>query len=152
MLGSRELSLQEYVRRRNGVPLGAPGSLSNMLRRSLGADSFHSFWQYWNPIWGYYLGTKVFRPLSKLLPDSIALILTFSISGAIHDCAVTLVRSEPTMLFTPWFSLMGILVVVSKALQVSFRNYSLVTRICLNTTLIIGSFLLIRLLGNILSG
>jgi hypothetical protein len=31
------LTLAQYVRRRTGVPLGASGSLRNMLHRSLGA-------------------------------------------------------------------------------------------------------------------
>lgn len=49
---NRTTTLSEYVERRNGVPLGARGSLANMLRRSLGARSFAGFWRYWSPIWG----------------------------------------------------------------------------------------------------
>ena len=36
----KTLTLAQYVRNRNGVPLGASGSLGNMLKRSLGAGSF----------------------------------------------------------------------------------------------------------------
>ena len=49
---SKTLTLEAYVKHRNGVPLGASGSLENMLVRSLGAGTFAKFWQYWNPIWG----------------------------------------------------------------------------------------------------
>lgn len=35
----RRLTLAQYVRRRNGVHVGASGSLRNMLRRSLGIFS-----------------------------------------------------------------------------------------------------------------
>ena len=48
----KSLTLSQYVKFRNGVPLGDSQSLSNMLHRSLGAASFAEFWQYWNPIWG----------------------------------------------------------------------------------------------------
>ena len=86
----RDLTLSEYVRRRNGVAMGAPGSLSNMLARSLGAGSFGEFWRYWNPIWGYGLGKYVFAPLKKALPPALALVATFVVSGALHDLATML--------------------------------------------------------------
>lgn len=54
----RTISLSEYVKKRNGVALGTFGSMGNMLKRSLGANSFYLFWQYWNPIWDYYLSVK----------------------------------------------------------------------------------------------
>ncbi len=37
-----KLSLAQYVKKRNGVPLGASGSMTNMLSRSFGAASFLS--------------------------------------------------------------------------------------------------------------
>ena len=70
----KKLTLSEYVRRRNGVPLGAPGSLRNMLRRSFGARSFAGFWQYWNPVFGYCLGRYIFVPLKRVSPPSVALV------------------------------------------------------------------------------
>jgi hypothetical protein len=88
----RYISLSEYVKKRNGVPLGASGSMGNMIERSLGADSFYMFWRYWNPIWGYYLSRNVMRPLSLFLPIWLATILTFAVSGGLHDLAVTLVK------------------------------------------------------------
>lgn len=87
----RQMSLRDYVQYRNGVPLGASGSLQNMLVRSLGAGTFAKFWQYWNPIWGYALGCYVYEPLKQFLPSSVSLILTFIISGAAHDLATMLV-------------------------------------------------------------
>ena len=88
------LSLKQYVKRRNGVPLGASSSLTNMLKNALGAKNFSQFWLYWNPIWGYYLATKIQKPLTQFLPHSIALILTFSISGLLHALAVSLIKKE----------------------------------------------------------
>ncbi len=46
----KDTTLAESVRRPSGVPLGARGSLRNMLVRSLGAGSFAEFWRYWNPM------------------------------------------------------------------------------------------------------
>jgi len=106
----RTISLSEYVKKRNGVALGAPGSMSNMLKRSLGASSFNLFWQYWNPIWGYYLSRKIMKPLSQLFPIWLAIIMTFAVSGALHDLAITLVKWKFTFFFTPWFTLMSFIV------------------------------------------
>src|SRR3546814_6624257 len=42
----RELTLSQYILRRNGVPAGARGSLRNMFQRSLGASTFAGFWRH----------------------------------------------------------------------------------------------------------
>ena len=99
----RKLTMAEYILRRNGVPMGAPGSLRNMLHRSLGARSFAVFWQYWNPVFGYTLGRYVFSPSKRVLPPPVALVFTFVVCGALHDLVTTLVRGSPAFLFTPWF-------------------------------------------------
>ena len=111
------LTLARYVLARNGVPPGARGSLPNMLERSLGASSFAGFWRFWNPIWGYYLGRFVFRPARRVLPPALALILTFAVSGALHDLAVTLVRGTQTFVLTPWFVLMSLGLLLGEALH-----------------------------------
>ena len=136
-------SLAEHVKRRNGVPLGAPGSLYNMLKRSLGAKSFAAFWQYWNPIWGYYLNLKVFMPAKKWLPASLALLLTFGVSGALHDVAVTVVKWQPIFFFTPWFLLMGILVLLTKMINFEMVHWPWIVRAMCNAGLIIGSLLIV---------
>lgn len=60
------ISLKNYVQRRNGVPLGHPNSLMNMLKRSFGANSFDMFWVHWNPIWNYYLNKHIYKSLKRL--------------------------------------------------------------------------------------
>lgn len=128
----QKLTLSRYVRARNGVPLGAAGSLRNMLVRSLGAASFADFWRHWNPIWGYYLGRYVFRPLDRYLPDSLAIGLTFLVSGAIHDAVASAVNGSLVFLFTPWFVLMSLGVLVSNGLQMDLSNRPLLLRIATN--------------------
>ena len=133
----RTISLSEYVKKRNGVALGASGSMGNMLKRSLGANSFYLFWQYWNPIWGYYLSCKIMKPLSRLFPIWLAIIITFTISGALHDLAVTIVKWRFTFFFTPWFTLMGFIVLATKRFRISYKEYHWVIRASINTALVI---------------
>ena len=97
------LSLSQYVKKRNGVPLGASHSMRNMLSRSFGAKSFPIFWQYWNPIWSYYLSRNVMRPLASFLPISLSILITFLVSGALHDLAVSVIKWNIIVFFTPWF-------------------------------------------------
>lgn len=117
------VSLSNYVLKRNGVPLGDGRSMRNMLFRSLGAKSFPVFWHYWNPIWGYYLSRYVMRPIGTYLPVSLAIIITFLVSGALHDLAVSLVKWQFVFFFTPFFVLMGLFVVMSNKLNISYARY-----------------------------
>ena len=136
------IGLSDYVLKRNGVPLGHPKSMTNMLARSLGAKSFDQFWVYWNPIWGYYLGYRIYRPLQKIVPAALALILTFAVSGFVHDIAISLFKFEPVVLFTPWFSFMGITIVVCKRLGVSFGQTPWLMRAAINVAIIYACYLL----------
>ena len=118
--------------------------MTQMLKRSLGASSFHLFWQYWNPIWGYYLSRKIMKPLNKWFPSSLAVIATFAVSGALHDLAITLVKWKITFLFTPWFSLMSLIVLTTKKFGISYREYHWLVRALINTTLITVCLVLSR--------
>ena len=129
---SRSLTLAQYVRRRTGVPLGHSDSLRNMLHRSLGASSFAGFWQYWNPIWGYGLGRYVYSPLQRVLPSTIAFVLTFVISGGIHDLATMAVRWSGAFLFTPWFFFLGVGSVLGRALSMDLSRRPWVVRAGVN--------------------
>ncbi len=133
----KQMSLTDYVQYRNGVPLGASGSLQNMLIRSFGAGTFAKFWQYWNPIWGYALGRYVYEPLNRFFPSSVSLISTFAISGAIHDLATMLVRDAPAFLFTPWFFLMSIVVVFGQLLKLDYSKQAFQVRVAINVTFIL---------------
>lgn len=120
----KKLTLSQYVNHRNGVPLGAPGSLGNMMRRSFGAQSFAGFWRSWNPIFGYHLGKFVFAPLKNVFPSYVAVILTFIVTGIIHDLVTMAVRHDVAFLFTPWFFFLGIGVVLGKATGMDFSERS----------------------------
>jgi hypothetical protein len=121
----QDLTLAQYVERRNGVPLGDSRSLRNMLHRSFGATSFARFWQYWNPIWGYGLGKYVYAPMHRVLPAAIALVMTFVVSGVIHDLVTMALRRSVTFFFTPWFFVLGVGVVLGRAggMDLSSRSW-----------------------------
>lgn len=140
----KQISLAEYVKKRNGVSLGAQGSMRSMFQRSLGAGSFASFWQYWNPIWGYYLSRYVMRPCHRHMPQWLAVVLTFFVSGALHDLAVSLVKWKTIFFFAPWFSLMGVVVVASKLFSLSYGTQPWVVRATMNLTLIFMTLWLSR--------
>jgi hypothetical protein len=136
------MKLSDYVRKRNGVPLGASSSLKNMLHRSLGAGTFSKFWRYWNPIWSYYLGKYSFKPLKRIFPSWVALLLTFVICGFVHDLAIMLLRWNFEMLLTPWFFLMGFCVILGDLANVDYSKFTWIVRAGINL-LIISSCLLI---------
>ena len=142
--GRQRLTLSRYVAARNGVPLGGEGSLQNMLRRSLGAGSFAGFWRFWNPIWGYYLGLYVFRPANRALPYPLAIVVTFLVSGAIHDLVTTAVRGSPTLLFTPWFFLMSVGLLLGETAHMDLSARPWAFRVVTNLTYI-GTCLLLAL-------
>ena len=131
-----KLSLAQYVKKRNGVPLGASDSMKNMLSRSLGASSFPVFWHYWNPIWGYYLSRNVMRPVANFLPISLATFITFLVSGALHDIAVSIIKWKAILFFTPWFGVMGLMVIGSKGVGISYGHVSWPVRSLINASFI----------------
>lgn len=133
------LSLAQYVKKRNGVSMGASHSMRNMLLRSFGAKSFPVFWHYWNPVWGYYLSRNVMRPLATFLPITIATFITFLVSGALHDLAVSIVKWQTVVFFTPWFGLMGLIVIVSIKAGVSYGHFTWLVRTSINAFLIFTS-------------
>jgi D-alanyl-lipoteichoic acid acyltransferase DltB (MBOAT superfamily) len=143
------LTLFQYIRRRNGVPAGAPGSLRNMLHRSLGAPTFAGFWRHWNPVFGYALGRYVFVPLKLLVPSELALVTTFVVCGAIHDLVTMAVRGSPAFFFTPWFFFLGVGVLLGHVSGLDLSGRPWVVRAaanltyvsaCLGITIAIGRF------------
>ena len=131
------MTLAQYVRRRNGVPLGAPGALRNMLHRAFGARSFAGFWQYWNPVFGYGLGRYVFFPLKRVLPSALALIATFVVCGALHDTVAMIVGGSLVFLFTPWFFFLGVGVVFGRAIRMDLSRYPWAVRAGVNLAYIL---------------
>lgn len=136
------MNLSEYVKKKNGVPIGHSGSLRNNLQRSLGAKNFPSFWNFWNPIFGYYLGTRVFKPIKKLFPVGIAVVLTFIFCGLVHDLVTTIIRGKPSFFFVVWFLVMGVVVAISKQINYDLSHRKWVLRALVNLSIIAVCLLL----------
>lgn len=132
------MNLSDYVKKRNGVSLGHTDSLRNMMIRSLGAGKFSRFWQYWNPIWGYYLGKYIFKPLKTIFPPAVSLLLTFTFCGFLHDAAIMLIRWNFELLLTPWFLLMGICVVLGDFAKIDYSKFTWLIRASINILIISG--------------
>ena len=130
------MNLSDYVKKRNGIPLGASNSLRNMMIRSLGAGKFSKFWVYWNPIWSYYLGKYIFKPLKIIFPPALSLILTFAFCGFLHDLVIMLLRWNFELLLTPWFLLMGFCVVLGDYAKIDYSKFTWIIRASLNIFII----------------
>ena len=139
------MTLSEYVLKRNGIPLGAQGSLLKNLQNSFGAGSNVLFWKYWNPIWGFYLFKYIYLPLNRYLPKSISSIVTFGASGALHDLAMSLLGLESQNFFTIWFVMMGVFMNISKFLDISYRSFGFFIRAAINISSIASCLFLAKL-------
>lgn len=138
------ISLNNYVKRRNSVALGHKNSLVNMLKKSLGANSFDLFWVHWNPIWNYYLNKHIYKPLKKIFYKYLALILTFCFSGFIHDLVGLIIYKKLSFFFSLWFFIMSVIVVISKYQNIKYSKYSSITIYVINLSIIFGSLYLVK--------
>ena len=60
--------------------------------------------------------------------------MTFVVSGAVHDLATMAIRRTGAFLFTPWFFLLGIGVVVGRGLNMDFSERPWLVRAGINLT------------------
>ena len=132
------MNLSDYIKKRNGVPLGASNSLRNMMIRSLGAGIFSKFWKYWNPIWSYYLGKYIFKPLKIIFPPTLSLLITFAFCGFLHDLVIMIIRYDFALLFTPWFLLMGFCVIIGDCTKIDYSKFTWTIRASINILIILS--------------
>lgn len=78
------MTLEEYIEYRTGTK-EVSKIVRNMLLKPFMASSLRSFWNYWNPGYGYFLLYYCYKPLRSLLPDGLSLLITFIICGILHD-------------------------------------------------------------------
>src|SRR5207244_1758984 len=75
----RRPGLSAYLERRLGRGLST--MLRNWFMRSFGAGTFSEFWQYWNPVYGYFLAYYIYALLRRICPRPMAVWLTFLTCG-----------------------------------------------------------------------
>lgn len=136
------MTLSEYVKKRNGVSIGNPKSLRYNLYKSFGAVNFSIFWNFWNPIFGYYLGKFIFKPLKSIFPIPISLIFTFLFCGLIHDMVTLIFKGSTSSLFSVWFLIMSLAVLITRHLKQDHSKQKWVIRASVNLSIIIFCFLL----------
>lgn len=54
----------------------------------------------------------------------MSLVATFVVSGALHDAAATAITGRTVFILTPWFFVMGVGVVIGKALQLDYSRFA----------------------------
>ncbi len=78
------MNLEEYTQFRTGTTKVSE-IVRNMFFKPFISSSLRSFWKYWNPTWGYFLLFYCYKPLKRLFPRWVSLLLTFAVSGLVHD-------------------------------------------------------------------
>ncbi len=56
------------------------------------------------------------------MSPATALIVTFVVSGGIHDLVTMAIRRSGALLFTPWFFLLGVGVIAGRGLGLDFSK------------------------------
>ena len=131
------MTLRRYLTKKLGNKKTITACLKFMLQKSFYSKSFREFWKHWNPLWSYFLTYYSYKPLKTKLPKSIAVLLTFGISGALHDVFVMLLLQKFYYLFTMIFLVFGALVLVESSLKISITSSSKVLRPIYHSTIII---------------
>jgi len=133
------ITLTQYIDHRLGNT--PKEQAKNFLGRPFGSQSLSAFWQYWNPVWGYYLFYYCYRPLRRFLPRSVAVLLTFFFCGLIHDLPFALAAylmhgTFPLFTLTVFFSLIGFLVVITEIFRIRFANSPIFLRWILHSLIL----------------
>lgn len=81
-------TLNQYISRKlDGVQGEIPRTI-HIFKKSFTQGNFREFWNVWNPIYSYILTFFVYKPLRRLIPKTLALLVTFVTNGLFHDIVV----------------------------------------------------------------
>jgi hypothetical protein len=116
------ITLTQYINHRLGAT--SEEQAINFLGKPFGARSLAEFWQYWNPVWSYFLLFYCYRLLRRNLPRWLSVVVTFLFCGLLHDLpfgilSYSKVGRPPFFTLTAFLTLNGLLVVLSE--KVRFR-------------------------------
>ncbi len=98
------MTLSEYVLKRNGMPLGSQGSLFKYLEKLILVLKECAVWKY-GTSFRFYLSKNIYLPLNRHLSKSMSSIVTFGVSGALHDLAIGFVGRDGKNFLMIWFDL-----------------------------------------------
>lgn len=142
------MTLEEYTYYRTGST-NISSIVRNMFIKPFVSSSLRSFWQYWNPSWGYFLLFYCYKPIRTILPHWASLIITFLISGLFHDIIyiIPMMINEVEFVFpfiAVWFLIISIGILLTEYLQIDFGKISLMFRAIIHLSYLIGTFILTR--------
>ena len=153
MMKHHKVTLTRYIQHR----LGQGDDLqliAVMFRRSFGASSFTAFWQYWNPVYGYYLSRLCYRPLRAVLPRVFSVIATFATCGfLLHDLpcgwgiGFAVAHRVPFPFVTTWFAMIGIIVILAETIHMDLKALSFGARIVVNAMHVVVPFVITMVLA-----
>ena len=143
------MTVEEYIQYRTGTTK-VPLIVRNMFLKPFVSNSLRSFWNYWNPGYGYFLLFYCYKPLRNIFPDWISLIITFLVCGLLHDILyivpITIVDGLGFVFpfITVWFLIMAIGILITEFLQIDFRKTNKIFRPLFHLGYLGGTFCLTR--------
>ncbi len=119
-----------------------------MFSRAFGASDFTRFWQYWNPLGGYFLGYFCYAPLRRFARRPLCLILTFAVNGFLHDLGLVwpwgAARTEclpfPFPIFTLSLGINAVIILVAEHYRFTLASLSLPMRVASHLLAFAGPF------------
>ena len=115
----------------------------NVLVQPLAAPSLAEFWRTWNPVWSYYLAAWCYRPVRRVLPHAVAVMVTFTASGLAHNLPAALLSHRLNPFVTVWFMVYGAVTVASEALHMDLSRLPAPARVVVNLAYLIGCYQLV---------
>jgi len=146
-------TLKHYIHLRLGK-----GSLFETLRmmfiKSFQANSVKEFWNYWNPLFGYFTLFFIYKPLTKKVPRAVRVLTTFTLSGFfLHDILLwwpfcwLIAYKTKFPLGTVMFIFLAIIMLVFEKIGFTTKQYPVKVRIISNVSYIFVSFVLTIIVG-----
>jgi len=113
--------------------------LKSMFVKAFRAKTAKEFWNYWNPVFGYYMLFYFYKPLTNKVPRAIRVIATFTVSGFfLHDlllwwpfCWIIAYKTHFPM-GTVWFLFLAIIMLILEKKGFSTERYSPKARVLTN--------------------
>lgn len=86
-------------------------------------------------------------PAQRWVSKSISLLISFAVSGALHDLAIGLATGNWQVFFSIWFLFMGFFLLLSRKWDVTYSQFPFLIRMGINLVSLSGCFLAAGLLN-----
>jgi len=113
--------------------------LKSMFVKAFEAKSAKEFWNYWNPVFGYFMLFYFYKPLTNKVPRAIRVIATFTVSGFfLHDLLLWwpfcwMIAYKTHFPFgTVWFIFLAIIMLLLEKIGFNTEKYSPGIRVLTN--------------------